>query len=174
GMSAKLICGVGVLVVAVLAVLEMTDDPIITSKRIVLNQNKIEVFRFISDLRNYAMWYPGLSSFQPVDAKAMGIGKHFIETIQLPLIGDWNYDNIVLNYELPNHISFMSDSWLKFVVKMSIVRDNGKTKLTYQLSSRHRSYLFYVTMPVMSFIYGQKTTQGLITMRSILSATQGN
>ena len=63
--------------------------------------------------------------------------------------GEVNYDNVVIGYESPRFISFISDMWVLPRIDLVLThRDSARfpTLLTWKMYSRRRSFLFRVSI----------------------------
>ncbi len=70
--------------------------------------------------------------------------------------GELFYENVIIGYESPRHISFLNDGWLQYRVELEFEKQphNVKypTRMVYRLSSRRNSVLFKVRTTTPPFI----------------------
>lgn len=162
--------GLVALVVAlgVLTQYEVDHDVLLAEKGLALPVPRAKAFQFIINMKLFPKWVPGVESFEPIDNSPMQVGKHFTEVQSLPIYGDLIYDNLVIAYECPRYISFISDSWLLLRVEIQLDRrDNPAypTAFHWKIYSRRRSFLFnYVAAPVLRFVYSHKSRQAMFNL----------
>lgn len=58
--------------------------PLVLSGSVEIACSAAEAFDYVSDLRNYAQWFPGIAYMRPVDDAPLGVGKRYSEVALVP------------------------------------------------------------------------------------------
>ena len=71
------------------------------------------------------------------------------------IAGELIYDNLVIGYESPRYVSFISDSWLLLRVEIELDKRKSTaypTACNWKIYSRRHSYLFNVSSLVVTLL----------------------
>ncbi|XP_033114189.1 uncharacterized protein LOC117114608 [Anneissia japonica] len=167
-----IICVVLVAISAVLSQLEVSYDPLIVSKSVVLAKTPKQVFYYVADFHNHNKWIGGISKTEELDGSLMGEGKLFHQMVETPFVGEVRHQIEILQYNPPSKVVYNSDmELLKPRIELEITPGSkvGHTRLTWKTYSRRRSYLFCVTvLPISQYISNENLRSTLFNLRTLI------
>lgn len=160
---------VTVVVLAIMMQLEVDYEPLIVKKSVVVQATDVELFKFIADVPNYNKWINFITEVNEIDESRMGVGKAFNMYIHYPFIGNVQYRADITNYSQPRSLAFDADFELllpRIILEISEGSRPGVSKLTWQMFSKRRSYLFCSTaLPISRFIIGKQLQGALFRLK---------
>ncbi|XP_066303424.1 uncharacterized protein [Branchiostoma lanceolatum] len=158
-------------IAAIFAQIELNNDPLVVTKDVVIKKNRSAVFGYVSNLRTYPSWYPGLVWMQEVEHSNMKPGKRFIGAYWVPVIGELNENFKIVAYDENKKLAFESDFFAHQPRIVMTFQDEGKdrTRLTWKMFTQRRSYFFFGTFfQIFKYTLDQRVTGALLTLRGNL------
>lgn len=135
-----------------------------------------EVFAYVSDLTNYARWFPGIAYMRPVDDAPIGLGKRYDEVALVPP-GD-KQERIqveIVAYEPDKHFAIhasLAPPLPRFDYRFTPLADGG-TRFEWVCRTRGRGLIMPVARMVMRRVLGPRLASALVNLKRILEAKPG-
>jgi reticulon-4-interacting protein 1, mitochondrial len=135
-----------------------------------------DVFAFVSDLTNYARWFPGIAYMRPVDGAPIGVGKRYDEVALVPP-GD-KQERIeveVIAFEPGKHFAIhasLAPPLPRFDYMFTPLADGG-TRFDWVCRTRGRGMIMPVARIVMRRVLKPRLAGALVNLKRILEAKPG-
>lgn len=135
-----------------------------------------EVFAFVSDLTNYARWFPGIAYMRPIDGTPIGVGKSYDEVALVPP-GD-KQERIqveIVAYEPGKHFAIhasLDPPLPRFDYLFTPLADGG-TRFEWVCRTRGRGMIMPVARMVMRRVLRPRLAGALANLKRILEAKPG-
>jgi NADPH:quinone reductase-like Zn-dependent oxidoreductase/uncharacterized protein YndB with AHSA1/START domain len=132
-----------------------------------------DVFAFVSDLTNYARWFPGVAFMRPIDSAPMGVGKRFDEVALVPP-GD-KQERIeveVVAFDPGQHFAIhasLAPPLPRFDYTFTPLPGGG-TRFDWECRTRGRGPHMPIVRMVMRRVLRPRMTAALATLKRILEA----
>ncbi|ESO09316.1 hypothetical protein HELRODRAFT_168280 [Helobdella robusta] len=111
----------------------------------------------IEEVDDVNLFIRSMTDFVAVDDNPIGVGKDYIETSNIPILGYSEYKCTILMYDPPQHISYICDDVLKSRVSIDLEQtsdhESHPTTIAYEIHSRRRSKFFKDYASVMVKMY---------------------
>jgi len=129
-------------------------------------------FFYLSDMNNFNNWFPEVIKIVGKNKEPIGVGKQYIETVKIPLIGFKKITLTVQNYEKYSLFSTEGDL-SPLLPSMEICLSNigsGKTKIIWVFYSRNSSTLFKLVAPIFKRVMKKRARTASEKLKTILAS----
>lgn len=136
-----------------------------------------EVFAYVSDLTNYARWFPGVAYMRPMDGAPIGIGKRYDEVALVPP-GD-KPERIqveIVAFEPGRHFAIyasLAPPLPRFDYSFTPL-PNGGTRFYWKCRTRGRGLHMPIVRAVMRRVLRPRLAGALANLKRILEARPGS
>ncbi|XP_067952204.1 uncharacterized protein [Watersipora subatra] len=149
------------------------DDGIVdlSSTEVIMITKCSHVFYYISDLSNYAKWFPGIENVTALVPGPVENGKQYEETVSFPVYGDFVRLTYVTSYAPPKEFQFMYEDTSMVAVTMKLSQESpDRCLLRYNAGTRRTSLLFHVSMGLpLRLMYSLRGRHGMFAIRSMFN-----
>lgn len=146
---------------------------LIATKTISINKNPHEVFDYISNMENFARWFPEVISIEASDELAHGsVGKRYQEIVKVPLKGNQKIELKVVKSNKPTQFC-TEGKFLPLLPRMEIQLKGSEanTDITWSMFSRNNHFLFKILMlPLIKPVIQKRANMGLGTLKKLLES----
>ena len=128
-------------------------------------------FFYLSDMGNFTNWFPEVINIVSKNKEPIGVGKQYIETVKLPLIGLKKITLTVKNYE--EYVLFSTEgNSSPLLPRMEICLSDigGKTKINWVFYSRNSSKLFKFAAPILKSVMNKRAGIAAVKLKTILAS----
>jgi len=129
-------------------------------------------FFYLSDMDHFNSWFPEVINIVGKNKEPIGVGKQYIETVKIPLIGFKKITLTVQNYE--KYALFATEGDLPTLLpRMEISLSNignGKTRINWVFYSRNSSKLFKLAAPIFKSVMNKRARVAAVTLKNILAS----
>jgi len=129
-------------------------------------------FLYLSDMSNFNNWFPEVIEIVGKNKEPIGVGKQYIETVKIPLIGFKKIMLTVQHYE--KYSLFSTEGNLSPLLPCMEIRlsniGNGKTKINWVFYSRNSSWLFKLVAPVFKRVMNKRASVASVKLKTILGS----
>jgi len=128
-------------------------------------------FFYLSDMDNFNSWFPEVIKIVGKNIEPMGVGKQYIETVKIPLIGFKNITLTVQSYEQYSFFATEGDlSPLLPRMEISLLKlGSGNTKINWVFYSRNSSKLFKLAAPILKSVMNKRARIASDKLETILA-----
>lgn len=134
--------------------------------------DKEECFLYLSNMDNFGNWFPEVVEIAGKNKASIGVGKQYIETVKIPLIGYKKITLTVKNYE--QYSLFSTEGNLApLLPRMEILVSNcsnGKTKINWAFYSRNSSKLFKLFIPLFRYVMTKRASIASAKLKAVLAS----
>jgi hypothetical protein len=127
-------------------------------------------FLYLSNMDNFHNWFPEVVKIVSKDKEPIGIGKQYLETVKIPLIGYKKITLTVKNFEQYSRFSTEGDL-APLLPRMEVCvsnSSNGQTKINWVFYSRNSSKLFKLFAPLFRYVMTKRASIASVKLKSIL------
>jgi len=136
------------------------------------NIDKESCFFYLSNMDNFDNWFPEVIKIVGKNKEAIGVGKQYIETVKIPLIGFKEITLTIQSYE--KYSLFATEGDLSPLLPRMEVRisnnGNGKTKINWVFYSRNSSKLFNLVAPIFKSVMNKRARIASVKLETILAS----
>lgn len=156
---------------------------IIAKSEIQIDLPIAHVFDYVSDMRNFSQWFPGVNTIEAVGAAERpinegiteGLQQRYLEKVRIPGKGLVSVNLVVSEWQKP--FLFQTQGDLEpLLPQMSIKlsdRDQGSTHLEWKMVSRNSRRSFrWLLLPIIQLIMQQRADQGMRNLKLELETSQ--
>ena len=142
---------------------------LISESTIGIELPSLQVFEYISNMENFAQWFPGVVSIKSVDQKGHGeVGKKYLESVTVPLRGKQNIELSVVE-SIPGKLFCTIGEFKPLLPKMKIelldLKDGG-CELSWRMYSRNDSKLVhFLVLPLAKRIMQNRAGLGVVRLK---------
>ena len=132
-------------------------------------------FFYLSDMNNFNYWFPEVIKIVGKNKEPIGVGKQYIETVKIPLIGFKKITLTVQNYEEYSLFSTegdLSPLLPRMEIFLSDIGD-AKTKINWVFYSRNSSCFFKLVAPIFKRVMNKRARIASVKLKTILASTKG-
>lgn len=136
------------------------------------NTSQEESFLYVSNMDNFADWFPEVVEIVSKNKDPIRVGKQYLETVKMPLIGDKKATLTVKDYELDSRFSTEGD-FSPLLPRMEIcvsADSNGKTRINWAFYSRNSSKIFKLFVPLLRYVMSKRANIAAVKLRSVLES----
>jgi NADPH:quinone reductase-like Zn-dependent oxidoreductase/uncharacterized protein YndB with AHSA1/START domain len=150
--------------------------PVVLRGAIDIARPPAEVFAYVSDLTNYARWFPGIAIMRPTDAAPIGAGKRYDEVALVPP-GD-KPERIqveIVAFDPGRHFAIhasLAPPLPRFDYTF-VPLDNGGTRFEWLCRTRGRGLIMPLARTVMRRVLTPRLNGALANLKRILEAKPG-
>lgn len=123
-----------------------------------------EVFEFLSNMENFGLWFPAVVQIQAADDRPPAtVGKHYLETVAVPLKGEQQI--VITVVEAQNPTRFVTEgNFAPLLPRMTITlvsQAEQCTKVHWQMQSRNHSLAFrMLLLPLVRAVMSKRAAVG--------------
>ncbi len=145
---------------------------LLTEKTVHIQRSALAVFEFVSNMENFAQWFPGVISIQSSNALHHGQqGKQYLETVSVPLRGTRKITVEVR--EVIGHQFFATEGRFPPLMPRMELSVDATTRVTcqftYRVFSRSDSLIAqYTLLPLARRVMGQRAAVGVAVLKKRL------
>ncbi|MBV1886800.1 MAG: SRPBCC family protein [Parvibaculaceae bacterium] len=144
----------------------------IASENLVIECPIDEVFHYISNMENFASWFPSVKSILSKDEAPLGeVGKIYLEQVSAPFKGDVTIPITVVTCR-PNVMFQTHGDYPPLMPQMTISLKNTPSSATFidwSMASRNDKLAFRMTMlPLARIVMKKRAKVGLANLKSLL------
>ena len=136
------------------------------------NINKEECFIYLSNMDNFENWFPEVVEIVSKNKEPIGVGKQYLETVKIPLIGSKKITLTVKNFEQYSQFS-TEGNLAPLLPRMEIFvsnNSNGKTKINWAFYSRNSSKLFKLFVPLFRYVMTKRAKIAAVKLKVVLAS----
>ena len=129
-------------------------------------------FHYVSNMDNFANWFPGVIAIVSENQEPIGVGKQYIETVKIPLVGLREITLTVTDFEQYSRFS-TEGSMAPLLPRMEIFLSSGtdgKTKIDWAFYSRNSSLFFKMVAPLFRSVMDKRAKTASINLKEILAS----
>jgi len=131
-----------------------------------------ECFIYLSNMDNFDNWFPEVIEIVSKNKEPIDVGKQYLETVKMPLIGYKKITLTVKDFELYSQFSTEGD-FAPLLPRMDIYvsnNDNGKTKINWAFYSRNSSKLFKLFVPLFRYVMTKRSNIAAVKLKAVLAS----
>ena len=134
----------------------------------------IRVFDYISNMENFAQWFPGVISIKSVDQKEHGmVGKKYLEVVSIPLQGKKSIEISVIE-SIPGKVFRTTGEFKPLFPRMEIELNDSKEGacgLCWRMYSRNDAKLVQLLLlPIAKRIMQKRAEIGVKNLKQMLES----
>jgi len=134
--------------------------------------NKEECFLYLSNMDNFDNWFPEVVEIVSKNKGPIGVGKQYLETVKIPLIGYKKITLTVKNFEQYSQFS-TEGNLAPLLPRMEISlsnSSNGKTNINWAFYSRNSSKLFKLFVPLFRYVMTKRAKIASVKLKVALAS----
>lgn len=123
-------------------------------------------------MENFINWFPEVIEIVSTNKEPIGVGKQYLETVKIPLMGYKKITLTVKNFDQYSQFS-TEGNLAPLLPRMEILVSNsrdGKTKINWAFYSRNSNKLFKLFVPLFRYVMTKRANVASVKLKVVLAS----